>query len=101
MLTRWRDQADLVIRNVWDSLVLVIIARRILSKISIIPNESRQGTYDFNTSSEVLVVKSSAVLFKAWISERERSVRSSFGTHALARLNAATAPALADARLKS
>ncbi len=52
MLTRWRDQADLVIWNVWNSPVLAIIARRILSKISIVPNESRQGTYDFDTGED-------------------------------------------------
>ena len=100
MLTRWRDQADLVIWNVWDSPVLAVIARRILSKISIVPNESRQGTYDFDTGGEILIIKCSTVLLQAWY-PRERSAKSSSGTHAFARLNAATAPAREDARLKS
>ena len=73
MLTRWREQADLVIWDIWDSPVLAIITRRILGEISILSNESRQGAYDFNTGSEVLFAKSSAILLKTWISKREVS----------------------------
>ena len=100
MFTRWRDQADLVIWNVWNSPVLAIIAWRILSKISIIPNKGSEGMYDFDTGGEILIIKCSTVLLQARVSKSEVS-RSSSGIHAFARLNAATAPALEDGRLKS
>ena len=62
MLTNWRDQADFIIWNVWYSPVLTVIARRVLGEVSLVPNEGRHRTYDFDTGDKVMIIKYSAVL---------------------------------------
>ena len=69
MLTSRRDQADVIIWNVWDSPVLTVIARRVLSEISIIPNEGRHRTYDFDTGDKVMIIKYKAVLLPTGVSK--------------------------------
>ena len=63
MLTRWRDQADLIIWSVWNSPVLTVIARLILGKVSVVPNEGSHGAYVFDAGGEILIIKYGPILF--------------------------------------
>ena len=100
MLTNWRDQADLIIWSVWDSPVFTVISRHILLRSVSFP--IRVDTGRMALTQAVKSWSSNAVPSSFRLGyPRERSVGSSFGSHAFARLDAATAPALEDARLKS
>ena len=84
MLTSWRDQADLIIRRCWDSPVLTIIARLILGKISIVPDQSSHGAYIFDQAVKSCSSNMVPSSFRLGY-PRERSAGSSSGIHAFAR----------------
>ena len=71
MLTSWRDQADLIIGRCWNSPVLTVIARLILGKVSVVPNESSHGAYVFDAGGEILIIESGTILLQTWLSKGE------------------------------
>ena len=71
MLTSWRDQADLIIGRCWNSPVLTVIARLILGKVSVVPNEGSHGTYVFDKGGETLIIKYGTTLLQTQVSKGE------------------------------
>ena len=71
MLTSWRDQDDFIKGRCWDSPILVVITRLILGKISIVPNKSGHGAYNFDTGGEGMSIKYGPIFFKTRVSKSE------------------------------
>ena len=71
MLTSRRDQADCFIAWSGDPLIFRIIARLILGKVGVVPNQGGHRAHALHTGSEIFLVKGGAVFLQAGVSKSD------------------------------